>query len=211
MSIPTPFNPLGTLGASLLPPGYTALKAVKFDNTQGGVAPDIVYVDTGFPATEHSRVESVMSVDDNSAGGYCGVYPSVGKQLQFGYDIGTLNAYAFSVKTFKAYDTEKHTFVVDVENRYSAVDEDVSPIEEPPPGYNTAPLTLMLGARKYFGYMISAALNMTLYNFKLFERGELVASFKPCVNPRGVCTLFDIVNKQEAIVGGNKSLTPIYL
>lgn len=64
MSIPTPFNPMGTLGAEQLPPGYTALEYLESTGTQMIFMPlisDLVNITTEHTythiGTERSCVE----------------------------------------------------------------------------------------------------------------------------------------------------------
>lgn len=209
MGIPCDFDPLGTVDGEL-PPGYERLKAVRFPNQNGAVYPNIVAADTGVPATENTVVVADMSVNSNSQGGYCGVYPRSGRQVQFGYDAGTLNAYAFEVKRLIPYDSGRHVFKIDIPGRISAVDEHTAIIPLAATGYTTAPLHIFLGARYENTQGVTAALDITLYQFAIYEGDTIRTRLIPCINKALVCTLFDTVSRRDVTLVGNKQCLPVY-
>lgn len=210
MSIPTPFNPLGTLGGEL-PPGYTRLLAVEFDKRQGfytGVnladstvlKADIQGV--GYTATTSAvREMCVFSTRPNYGNGsggntFCAAQSS----------LNSIDVYPFN-GTVASYPVAE--FVINQRNSYvwgktfvSFNGEEKSITDK-----TTYNKEIHVG----FGLdSFGRRLHAKVYGLQIFNAGQLVRNYVPALDDNGRACMYETVEKSAVYSELSADFLPIY-
>lgn len=194
MSIPTPFNPLGTLGGgSGLPPGYTLLKCLVAHGTE--------YIDTGITEC----VNFALELDVNLTGGQriLGTGPNSPAPLvhiRLAYDA-TCNFGFASLRSNLAAFNRRATYRLDPD-AISRLEngEVVKKLDWNKPGQNNFTLasSIKLLASVYAdGTVAPLPAEGKCYGAKAWSGETLVMVLVPALNPDGEPVMYDLVGGVE--------------
>ena len=172
-----------------LPAGYTACEYIQFSGAQR--------FDTGFVPTQDTKIEITFTRESSAAQYMYGVRNSANTASVTAY-LSSSGAWRFG-NTYRNYTLSQntiHTAIVDstgidmdgTKNDYVATVKSFAA---------NAPLTF--GAtRGTSGGLGSPQFVGKIYALKIYDDGELIRDYTPCVNPQGVYGLWE--NVQRAFV-----------
>lgn len=194
MSIPTSFDPHGTLEASHEPPlpqGYTRLKCLVGKNK-----PNRTWIDTGFDAA--GNVRWVLDMQFNGINQFIGAFPQFGGRFEV--DIAdNLSSYVVRIADSdyyysKASGAVRRSVDIDLPNRRVAW-SDAGPQEiTTVPTWRGTGLDILLFARaQYDGDVPIQTYDYKIYRSTIYIGGELVQDLVPALDPNGIPCFFDHV------------------
>ena len=172
--------------SSRLPEGYTEVQYIQSTGTQ--------YVDTGFVPNENARL--LMDAQLTATSGYPSLfgarssntkmfwlYANSATEIVFGFGSSKPTA-ACTMSNRLSVDANKNTLTV---NGSVLVTATASTF--------TAAGDLYLCAANNAGKLQYAA-SMKLYSCQIYDDGELIRDFVPCIDPTGAVGLYDIVGAE---------------
>lgn len=180
-----------------LPDGYTRLSYIESTGAQ--------YIDTGFVPNQDTRMvldfaATDVSVTNNFAGtrqsttAKAFAFSTISSKWRFGYNTASTN-------TKVAADTNRH--IADFNGNVLSVD-------------GTTVYTATAAEFEGYGNIWIGAINASngtqwgmakYYSCQIYDNGNLVRNFTPCINPDGVYGLYDMENNQFYGNAGEGSFT----
>ena len=169
-----------------LPAGYTACEYIQFSGKQ--------QFDSGFVPNEKTKIELTFTRESSNALYMYGVRNSGNTASVTAY-LSSSGAWRFG-NTYHNYtlsQNAKHTAIVDSTgiNMDGAKSSYVATVKA-----FTANATLTFGATRGTGGGLGTPQFIgKLYTFKMYDDGELIRDYMPCINPQGIYGLWENVRR----------------
>lgn len=209
MSIPTPFNPLGTLGAGGWPSGFTLLPAISAPGNANGNPTHSI--DTGIVPTLTTVFEATITYTELGGNimyeGAAAEYfnPSVDDRFHFG--VGKASR-QFTGLMFYTYGIEnptygypalerQYTLKLDANTDSLYIDGASHVVPYVQKKLDNVTSTLLLFARSRSGGADDDHHDMLLHGARVWDGGELVRDLVPARREAdGMCGMFDSVQRE---------------
>lgn len=198
MSIPTPFNPLGTLGELPLPPGYRRLKCIVFTNE--GIESG-QYLNTGLKVDAQTKWELDVAYLENSNSSYNGhvggnslfrchmQYSNSKQEAQIG--IGVTYGDGESLKVPVAIG-QRITQIIDCPNCVCKIGDTEKAFE---PIGAAVSAHINIGRRNSSGYYYA---HEKVYRSRIWKGGALVQDLVPALDADGQPCFYDLAGTGDA-------------
>lgn len=178
-------------GGSVLPEGYTQVEYIQSSGTQ--------YLDTGFKPNQDTRVVmdfELLSVTGQYADPIFGVRTSASAAGYYFWASGTAVAteqYQSGYNNGSTYPavTRVGRHTVDKNKNVTTVDGVTT--EAAYAAFTTA-WNMLLFQSYNNGNLYSQTTKMRLYSCQIYDNGQLIRDYLPCIDPSGEAGLYDIVN-----------------
>lgn len=178
-------------GGSVLPEGYIQLSYIQSSGTQ--------YVDTGFKPNQDTRVVmdfELLSVTGQYADPIFGVRTSASAAGYYFWASGTAVAteqYQSGYNNSSTYPAVTRVGRHTVNKNKNVTTVDGVTTEAAYAAFTTA-WNMLLFQSYNNGNLYGQTTHMRLYSCQIYDNGQLIRDYIPCIDPSGAAGLYDIVN-----------------